>query len=199
LSVGRVTLGCMTEVSVDPILGMVEQSCLAGAEAALRAGGFIPEPQVHMFIDDWAQPYVGYVISRPYHRGRDAAEAIVGLGAAPAAIKATRILIAWEEADLWTSLCGPADYPTGFAVVIATWSTHVLHWHPFSLHMDGRPLQSGLPSVRPQWDECGRVPAAELPLVIVGLIERWRSLAGERATVYEELGRAGYRLTTFPA
>jgi hypothetical protein len=76
---------------------------------------------------------------------------------------------------------------------------HVLHWHPFSLHGDGRPLQSGLPAVRPERDEWGRVPAAELPLVIVGVIERWRSLAGERATVYEELGRAGYRLTTIPA
>jgi hypothetical protein len=186
-------------MTVDPILGVVEEACLAGAEAALRDGGFVPEPQVHMFIDHWEQPYVGYGISRPYHRGRDAAEAIVGLGAAPAAINATRILIVWQEADLWTSLCGRADYPTGFAVVIATWSTHILHWHPFTLHSNGPPPQSGLPSVRPEWDQWGRIPAAELPLVIVGLIERWRSLAGEPATVYEELGRAGYRLTTIAA
>jgi hypothetical protein len=78
--------------------------------------------------------------------------------------------------------------------VIATWSTHVLHWHPFTLHVDGRPLQSGLPLVRPQWDEWGRVPAAELPLVIVGLIERWRSLAGEPASVFADLAQAGYRV-----
>jgi hypothetical protein len=191
----------MTEMTVDPMLGVVEEACLAGAEAALRYGGFVPEPQVHMFIDDWEQPYVGYVISRPYHRGSDAAEAIVGLGAAPAAIKATRLLIAWEEADLWTSLCGPADYPTGFAVVVATRRTHVLHWHPFTLHVDGRRKlqQSGLPTVHPEWAEWGSVPTAELPVVIVGLIDRWRSLAGEPEIVYQELRRAGYRLSTIQA
>jgi hypothetical protein len=197
MSVGRVTLRCVTGVSVDPMM-TVADACVAGADAALRSGGSVPEPQVQMFIDPWDQPYVGYVTSRPYYGGRDAAEAIMGMGAAPAAIKATRLLIAWEEADLWTSLAGPADYPTGFAVVIATRSTHVLRWHPFTLHVDARPSRSGLPPVRPEWAEWASVPAAELPSVIVGLIEHWRTLAGEPETVYEQLGRAGYRLTTIP-
>jgi hypothetical protein len=183
----------MAEVSVDPILGVVEGSCIAAAEAALGYGGFVPEPQVHMAIDDWDQPYVGYVISRPYRRGSDAVDAILGLGSAPAAIVATRVFVVWEWADLCASLDGPGDYPNGLGILAATPSGYTLHWHPLTMHI-GPPQESGLPTVRAEWGTPARVANAELPAVIRGVLDRWRSLDGEPSTVFADLARAGYRV-----
>jgi hypothetical protein len=67
LSVDRVTVTVWAEATVD-VISAVERACLAGADAALHAGGFVPEPQLHMLIDDWDQPYVGYVRTRPSQR-----------------------------------------------------------------------------------------------------------------------------------
>ncbi len=69
----------MTDVTVD-VISAVEQACLAGADTSLHAGGFVPAPQVHMLIDAWDQPYVGYVRTRPYRQGVDAVRAIARLG-----------------------------------------------------------------------------------------------------------------------
>jgi hypothetical protein len=183
----------MTEVSVDPILGLVEGSCLAAAEAALDYGGFVPEPQVHMAIDDWDPPYVGYVITRPYRQGSDAVDAILRLGAAPAAIVATRVFVVWEWSDLCASLDGPGDYLNGLAILAATPGGHTLHWHPLTMHL-GPIRQSGLPTVRADWGPPTRVTNAELPAVIRGVLDRWRSLDGDPATVFADLAQAGFRV-----
>ena len=57
----------MTGTTVD-VIDVVERACLAAADKAMRAGGFVPQPQVHMLIDRWRQPYVGYVLTRPYRQ-----------------------------------------------------------------------------------------------------------------------------------
>ena len=65
----------MTETSVD-LIDTVRHACLSAADTAMRAGGFVPQPQLHMWLDRWEQPYLGYLLTRPYREGVDAVEAI---------------------------------------------------------------------------------------------------------------------------
>jgi hypothetical protein len=173
----------MTEVPVD----VVERACLAAADKAMRAGGFVPQPQVHMLVDRWQQPYVGYVLTRPYRQGMDAVKAITRLADAPAAVKATRVVLAWEDADLRASLNGPGDYPTGMAIVVASLAgRHSLRWHPVVLHVDGTG-GSGPAPVRPEWGVPVMVEAATLPPVMAAVLNTWRALQGDPRAVFAEL------------
>jgi hypothetical protein len=179
----------MTEVTVDA----VERACLAAADKAMRAGGFVPQPQVHMLIDRWAQRYVGYVLTRPYRQGVDTVKAITRLADAPAAVKATRVVLAWEDADLRTSLNGPGDYPNGLAIVVASLAGgHSLRWHPVVLRPVGSTGESGLPSVRPEWGVPVTVDGATLPPVMAAVLNTWRALEGDPGTVFAELIGDGY-------
>ena len=184
----------MTEATVD-VINAVEQACLVGADAALREGGFVPEPQVHMFIDDWDQPYVGWVRTRPYYRGPDAMRAIARLADAPAAIMATRVVLVWEAADLRVSLDGRGDYPNGMAVVVASLDGHhVLRWHPLVLHVG--PLgESGLPTVRPEWGAPSAIENEVLPPVMEAVLTTWRALQGDPGTVFGALIAEGFGVT----
>jgi hypothetical protein len=74
------------------------------AAAALRQTGFYPRPQVHMFAEDLASPYIGYIVCRPFYRGEDAVTAIAGLGLLPSVMGLTRLLVVWEDRDLRTAL-----------------------------------------------------------------------------------------------
>jgi hypothetical protein len=138
----------VTRASVD-VVGAVERASLAGADASMRHGGFVPEPQMHMIIDDWDQPYVGWVSTRPYYDGLDAVKAINRLGDAPAAIMATRVVMVWEDADLRRSIHGPGEYMNALVIVQAgLMGEHTLRRHPVTLHIEGVGA-SGLPEVRP--------------------------------------------------
>ena len=181
----------MTGTTVD-VIDAVEQACLAAADTAMRAGGFVPQPQVHMLIDRWQQPYVGYVLTRPYRQGLDAVKAITRLADAPAAVRATRVVLAWEHADLRTSLHGPGDYPNGMAIVVASLGRrHALRWHPVVLHV-GPASESELPSVRPDWGVPVTVDGARLPPVMAAVLNTWRTLEGDPRTVFAELIAEGY-------
>jgi hypothetical protein len=172
----------------------VEQASLAATEEVLRFGGYVPEPQVHMVIDEWDPPYVGYVRTRPYHQGADAAAAIARLGDAPAAIRASQVVLVWEASDLQTSLLGPGDYPTGLVVVEAKLrNRHVLRWHPFTMRIDEvRP--SGLPTVTPIWGPASTVPDARLPPVMAGVLRTWRlqGCEGNPSAVFADLVNDGF-------
>ena len=179
----------MTEVTVDA----VERACLAAADKAMRAGGFVPQPQVHMFVDRWPQPYVGYVLTRPYRQGMDAVKAITRLADAPAAVKATRVVLAWEDADLRTSLNGPGEYPNGMAIVVASLDgRHSLRWHPVVLRRVGGLGESGLPLVRPEWGASVTVDGATLPPVMAAVLNTWRALEGDPREVFAALIAGGY-------
>jgi hypothetical protein len=181
----------MAGVAVD-VVGAVEDACLAGAEAALWVGGFVPPPQIHMLIDDWDRPYVGYVGTRSYHQGTDAVDAITRLGDAPAAIAATRVLLVWEAADLQISLNGPGEFPNGLVVVVASLvGGHMVRWHPFALHVAGLDA-SGRLIVEPQWGRSSALPDAVLPPVMTAVLGRWRSLDGDSDTVFAELLADGF-------
>ncbi len=177
------------------VISAVEQACVAGADAALREGGFVPEPQVHMLIDDWDQPYVGWVRTRPYHQGLDAVRAIARLADAPAAIMATRVMLVWEAADLRVSLDGPGDYPNGIAVVVASLDEHhTLRWHPLVLHV-GPPGECGLPTVRPEWGTLSTIEDAVLPPVMMAVLATWRALQGDPDTVFKQLVAEDFGVT----
>ena len=181
----------MTETTVD-VIDAVERACLVAADEAARAGGFVPQPQVHMLIDRWQQPYVGYVLTRPYRQGLDAVKAITRLGDAPAAVRATRVVLAWEDADLRTSLNGPGDYPNGMAIVVASLGgQHSVRWHPVVLHV-GPPGESGLRSVHPDWGVPVTVDGATLPPVMAAVLNTWRSLEGDPRAVFAALIAEGY-------
>jgi hypothetical protein len=181
----------MTEATVD-MIETVEKACLAAADKAMRAGGFVPEPQVHMLIDRWDQPYVGYVLTRPYRQGLDAVKAITRLGDAPAAARATRVVLAWENADLRTSVHGPGDYPNGMAVVFASLNgQHTLRWHPVVLQLSPRG-EAGLPTVRPDWGIPVTVDGATLPPVMAAVLNTWRALQGDPRAVFTDLIAEGY-------
>jgi hypothetical protein len=181
----------MAGLAVD-VASAVEDACPAGAEAALRAGGFVPRPQLHMLIDDGDQPYIGYIDTRPYCHGPDAVNAISQLGDAPAAIMATRVVLVWENADLDVSLNGPGEYPGGLAVVVASLAGgHALRWHPLELHLAGVDA-CGLPIVEPEWGQPSSVEDAMLPPVMAAVLARWRSLDGDPDRVLSELVADGF-------
>jgi hypothetical protein len=181
----------MAGVAVD-VVSAVEDACLAGAEATLKNGGFVPRPQLHMLIDDWDQPYVGYVDTRPYCHGSDAFNAIRQLADAPAAIAATRVVMAWESADLCNSLHGPGEYPNGLAIVVASVEGgHTLRWHPLVLHLAGLDA-AARPTMEPEWGQPTSVDDALLPAVMTAVLARWRSLDGDPETVFAELVSYGF-------
>ena len=181
----------MTGTTVD-VIDVVERACLAAADNAMHAGGFVPQPQMHMLIDRWQQPYVGYVLTRPYRQGLDAVKAIMRLADAAAAVRATRVVLAWEDADLRTSLHGPGDYPNGIAIVVASvGGEHSLRWHPVVLDVGSRG-ESGLPSVRPDWGVPVTVDGATLPPVMAAVLNTWRALEGDPRAVFAELIAGGY-------
>jgi hypothetical protein len=186
----------MAAITVDEQLPVVEQACLAGADAALRATGAVPEPQVHLFIDGWEQPYVGFVRTRPYYEGADAVEAITMLGTAAASATATRVLLVWEAEDLEVSLTGRrGDHPNALVCVSASIveDVHLLHRYPFRLHL-GPPAPGGeIPcSVRVEWGQPMQLPGGGLPPVISSLLRTWRSTRPDHAVVFPQLARQGY-------
>jgi len=182
----------MTETSVD-LIDAVKRACLVAADKAMRAGGYVPQPQVHMFIDEWEQPYLGYVLTRPYREGVDAVKAITRLGDAAAAARATRVLVAWEHADLHASVHGGGDYPNGMAVVVASLAGgHTLHWHPVVLDVGAD--EHGLPALCPQWGVPASIDRATLPPVIAALLTTWRACRGEPRTVFTEMLADGYTI-----
>jgi len=177
----------------------IESACLTGAKASLDYAGFVPAPQLHMLIDAWDQPYVGYVETREYYEGADAVSAIGALALLPAAVCATRVMLVWEEADVRASLWGPGDHPNGLVAVAATLTSHTVCWNPFVLHLD-RTTRNGLPAVRAEWGRRAVLPGAPLPPVMQHVLSSWRDLTTDLEqevdfeTVLRALMNDGYRV-----
>jgi hypothetical protein len=177
---------------IGEVISAVEQACVAGADASMRHGGFVPEPQVHMLIDDWDQPYVGWVSTRPYRQGGDAVKAITRLADAPAAIMATRVVLVWEDADLRVSLQGPGEYANGLVVVHAgLMGEHTLRFHPVRLNVEGV-AANGLADVRPEWGTPATVHNAVLPPIMAAVLNTWRALKGDPDAIFGELIAEGF-------
>jgi hypothetical protein len=161
-----------------PAAKWVAAAVKEAAEKLMIEAGSMPLPTAHMFMDDQPSPYVGYVATRPFYRGKDASAAIGRLGALPAALYATRLVLTWEHADLYTALEMPGDvFPTALALVEATLTTHTLTWHPFALRW-GDVGSLGVPTAIPTWAPWSKHREGQLPAPINAALNDWRRLKG---------------------
>jgi hypothetical protein len=178
-----------------PVAALVADTVAVTAEKLMREAGMMPLPTAHMFMDDEEPSYVGYVTTRPFYRGADAAVAIGRLGELPAALYATRLLLAWEHADLYTALDVPGDvFPTALVTVEATFTSHTLIWRPFDVKW-GPNGSLGLPTVIPIWGTPGKHRDGALPAPIHAVLNRWRQLnAGEIGPTIAALQREQFQV-----
>ncbi|MFI5590003.1 hypothetical protein ACIA5G_33490 [Amycolatopsis sp. NPDC051758] len=172
---------------------------LEAAAAELRQTGFFPRPQVHMFAEDMASPYIGYIVCRPFYRGEDAATAIAGLGLLPSVMALTRLLVLWEDRDLRTALEMPAsaDAAMGLSLLDARPDSHTLRWHPFEAELTGVAHHGNyqVRTINPRWREPSRFEDVPLPQPISDLLGLWRELRRDdiRQTAIG-LQKAGYEM-----
>ncbi|WP_035948546.1 hypothetical protein [Parafrankia sp. EUN1f] len=166
---------------------------LEASEETISQTGFCPQPQVHIFLEDMDAAYVGYVVSRRFYRGDDAASAIAALGVLPSVLMATRLIIAWEDSDLRTALELPGNgFATGMVLVDASFDRHVLRWHPF--RAEAAPAGSAA-RARVTWATPARYENVPLLAPIEALLAVWREFRGddlERTAL--ELQQAGYEV-----
>ncbi|MEU6582118.1 hypothetical protein [Nocardia sp. NPDC046763] len=157
---------------------VLEETMVESATEAMLSSGFAPRPQVYVLDRTRTQPVLGYVVSRFYEQGDDAASAIANLGVLAAALRGTDLIVFWEESDLRTSIRGAhpsAGYPMGLVTLQITEEGHDLTWRPFGIHALGY-QQNGLPAVQPVWGAVARESGGDLPLPIQGLLGSRRGL-----------------------
>ena len=186
--------------AVQHVVDTIIEATRLGTDAALRAGGALMPPQVHLLLEHADQPYVGYLSCRPFYRGNDVVRAMGMMGVAGSLTGASRLLVVWEHQDLCVALerRGAESAPNGQVVVDAQRDGgHVLRWHPFRLHL-GPTNPLGLPTVVAEWGEPVLHPDAELPTPVAALLAAWRApqvwTSAERADALAHLEESGYRM-----
>lgn len=162
--------------------------------------GWLQPPTVHILAEGLDPPYVGYMTCRPFYRGQDAATAISLLGLLPAALRASHLVVTWENEDLCTALQLPHDgsgFPNAVVVVDASRRGHTVRWHPVRLHVSP-PGRAGLPTVTPEWGPAHHDQHAELPAPVAELLAVRRSPKpwsdGELVKLYASLESTGYEM-----
>ena len=185
---------------VGHIIDTIVEATRLGTETALRVGGALMAPQVHLLRDQLDEPYLGYLSCRPFYRGRDVVTAMAQMGMAGSLTGASRLLVVWEHQDLCVALERPGAEaePTGQVTVEAVRDRgHVLRWHPFRMH-PGPPSAVGGPTVVPEWGPPVMLPGAELPAPVAFLLAVWREprawTAAERGDALAYLEERGYRM-----
>jgi hypothetical protein len=160
----------------------------------------VSTPTVHMLCADLDPPYAGMLGCRPFYRGSDAANAVTAMGALPAQLWATHLLVVWEHADLCTALQLPTEradgtFPSALVVLQATTSEHTVRRYPFDIHL-GPPSPNGLPTVLPQWGTPTCERAGWIPDPIHRLLARWRqhNEPDQLHHTTTRLQQAGYRV-----
>lgn len=190
----------MGEVSpLDEWAESINELAVAVADATLRGLGMLQPPVVHILLEGACPPYLGYLTCRPFIRGDDAASAVAALGVLPSALRASRVIVTWENADLCTALETPgADSAgPGVVVVVADRVGHVLRWHPMRIRAGGIG-ELGAPTVVPEWGPAQSFPAATLPGPVHELLSVWRThqdwTDAEITNVCDNLESAGYEM-----
>ncbi len=180
--------------AVHELVDLLEISAVGTAEAMLVDHGCCPPPTMHVISALPEDPYVGYVVARPFTGRHDAATAIAGMGALPAAMRAQRLVLIWEHRELCTALELPRRAPHALVVVDAGLDGHEVRWHPFSMQL-GPCSEPVAPTVAvPDWGLSRRERDGWLPGPVARLIATWRA-GGEPARlreVYEAMQQAGY-------
>ncbi len=185
---------------VQHVVDTIDEAIRRGTDAALRAGGALMPPQVHLLVEHDDEPYLGYVSCRPFYRGNDVVRARALMGVAGSLTGASRLLVVWEHQDLCTALelPGAQAQPYGQVVVDATRDgRHVLRWRPFRLRVAGL-TAIGLPSMAAEWGELVLHPDVTLPNPVAALLAAWRRpqvwTNAERADALVHLEESGYRM-----
>ena len=186
--------------AVQDVVDTIAEATRLGTDAALRAGGALMSPQVHVLVEHVEEPYFGYLSCRPFYRGGDVVDAMGVMGVIGSLLGASRLLVVWEHQDLCTALelPGAESEPYGQVVVDAERDGgHVLRWRPFRLHI-GQPTSVGLPSVVPEWGDPALHPDVKLPTPVEALLAVWREprawTSAERADALAYLEESGYRM-----
>lgn len=180
---------------MTPTVDGIARAAVAATEALLREAGAVQPPTAHLLAEDMDQPYVGYLTCRPFGRGPDAEAAISEMGALPAALAATRIVLTWEHADLRAAFGMSGAHPNALVLVDADLTgEHDLWWHPFVLDV-GPCAAAERACALPEWGQPERRSDVRLPTPVARLLDVWRAL---RETDLEEtVGRleaAGHRM-----
>lgn len=161
---------------VQNVVDTIVEATRHGTEAALRAGGALMRPQMHLLAEDEQPPYLGYLSCRPFYRGNDVVEAIGTMGVAASLADASRLVVVWEHQDLCVALQrrGVEDEPSGLVALDANRDGgHVLRWQPFRMHL-GPTTSVGLPTIIPEWGQEARHPDVQLPSPVAALLAVWR-------------------------
>lgn len=171
------------------------------AEQVMRESGQLQPPAVHLLLDELTQPYLGYVTCRPFYRGEDAAEAVSAMGLVASMVGATRLVVTWENADMWAALRHSAADIAARAVVVVdavrAGHDHTLRWHPMRLH-EGPLSAGGVPTCRPEWGRASHQHRARLVAPIAELLAVWRApqvwADDELVATYTDMEISGYSM-----
>ncbi|MBO4236832.1 hypothetical protein [Pseudonocardia alni] len=188
------------EPTEQQLVDELEYIAIATTSAMLAEGGFVPPMTMHMLDDDLGdQPYAGYVRARPFYPGDDAHTAIETLGLIASFVNASRVALAWEQADLQIALQRPGELlPTGLVVVdVPRVGEHVVRWNPAKLVQTGT-RADGCPILEASWGPAHRIPGGRLPAPVSAALELWRSprawSAMEIAEAYLDMEDDGYHM-----
>ncbi|MDD7920146.1 hypothetical protein [Actinomycetospora callitridis] len=182
--------------STEDIVDAIAESALAAFELLMREHGAVAPPTVHIFVEEFPSFYVGFAATRAFYRGEDAASAIARLGLLPASMVADRVLVCWENEDLYAALKGPGSYQNAVMILDARLDgTQTLRWHPFTSQW-GPDSELGFPTVLPRWSSPHRTKGQALPAPIRAILHTWRFEAGnhEFGTTVDRLQHEGYRI-----
>lgn len=162
-------------LSLDEMVDRLDSVAVDTADQMIQEAGLVPPPSVHLLLDEVDPPYLGYVRSREFHRGEDAARAVTGLGLFGSLFGVSRMVVSWEYCDLAVALEEPdADAaPMGIVVLDATPIGHTVRWHPMRLHAG--PVVEGVQTVRPEWGEVRRYENGDLPRPVESMLRVWRT------------------------
>ncbi|GAA1399246.1 hypothetical protein GCM10009613_54610 [Pseudonocardia kongjuensis] len=187
----------MTE---SDVVDELESLVVATTDAMLAEGGFVPPLTMHVFCGDLGrQPYAGYVRARPFYPGNDAHRAVETFGLVASFVNASRLVLAWEHADLHIALQHPGEMlPTGLVVAdVPRVGMHVVRWNPAELVQTGT-RADGCPVVEASWGPAQRIPGGRLPAPVAAALELWRSprawSAVEIAEAYLDMEDGGYHM-----
>ncbi len=185
--------------TIASVVDVIEEAARDAAGQLLRESGSVEPPMVHILIEGGTPDYAGYISSRPYYRGADAAAAIAGMGALPSALRATHLVVIWENADVYTALEAPGGpFEEALAVLEVSMAGHTLRWHPFELRI-GPFNEAGAPTADPEWGQTARYPNGPLPEPIEGLVRLWRQWRPAEVTqLADSLRQAGYQVGLVP-
>ncbi|MFI7438067.1 hypothetical protein [Micromonospora haikouensis] len=168
----------------------VMNAILDESEAHIQKTGQVPRPQVHIVAEDMDEPYqyIGYIATRPFYRGADAATAVADLGRLPSALAATRLFVVWEEVDLRLALEMPNRQPVhGLSVVDVRSDGHTMLWLPFEVAQD----DAGIIVI---WGKPTRHENVKLHAPIEALIETWHRPCGDLERTVLDLQGSGYQI-----